>query len=179
MKRILTGLLIIATLALCGLCVFQWQREAEFRARIGELGTALNQETEKRIKAEEQVTAFEKEIERLTQLRADAEAKLLEVSTHLVAVEADQLFRGNSIHVLGLELQRARAAASVARETLAKTSAAVAEHNDSVGGQNEAITKANTLLKQLTAERDSAIEKLNVRTRELNELVTKYNKLVK
>lgn len=179
MKSILTGLLILVTLTLCGLCVIQWQREADFRARISELGLALNEETDKRIQAEEQVAAFEKEIERLTQLRADTEAKLLEVSTRLVAVEADQLFRGNSIHILGLEFQRARAEAQAARDTLAKTQAAVAEHNNSVDGQNAAITKANTLLKQLTSERDAAIEKLNQRTRELNELVTKYNKLVK
>ena len=34
-------------------------------------------------------------------------------------------------------------------------------------------------LKQVAAERDAAIEKLNARTKEFNELVEKYNKLAK
>jgi paraquat-inducible protein B len=173
-NRILTGLLIAATLALCGLCAFQWKREAEFRTRIQEIGTALKEESNKRAETEEQVLTFEKEIARLTTLRADTEAKLLEVSSRLVAVEADQFHRGNSIVVLGLELQRAQSEAKAAREKIAAQ-----EKTNTVVEQNAAITQANALLKQLTAERDSAIEKLNERTRALNELVTKYNKLVK
>jgi chromosome segregation ATPase len=173
-NRILTGLLIAATLALCGLCAVQWKREAEFRIRIQEIGTALKEESTKRAEAEEQVLTFEKEIARLTTLRADTEAKLLEVSTRLVSVEADQLHRGNSIAVLGVELERARVEAKTAKEKIAAQ-----EKTNTVVEQNAAITQANALLKQLTTERDSAIEKLNERTRALNELVTKYNKLVK
>ena len=53
------------------------------------------------------------------------------------------------------------------------------DHNAAVTAQNSAIEKQNALLKQLTTERDAAIEKLNARTREFNEVVEKYNKLAK
>jgi hypothetical protein len=53
------------------------------------------------------------------------------------------------------------------------------DHNAAVTAQNSAIEKQNALLKQLANERDTAIEKLNARTREFNELVEKYNKLGK
>ena len=60
-----------------------------------------------------------------------------------------------------------------------KGTEALKDHNTAVTAQNATIAKQNDLLKQLAAERNTAIEKLNARTKEFNELVEKYNKLAK
>jgi chromosome segregation ATPase len=179
MKRTLTTLLILTALGLCGLSVMQWQREAALRQRVAEVTQMLQVENLERVKAEEKAAAFEKEIARITQLRADTEAKLLEVTEQLVTTQADQLQRGFSIAVLSAELSQVQAKVKLAEKTLADSTAAITERNSDVSEQNQAITTANERLKQLTSERDQAIGELNARTKAYNELVEKYNKLVK
>lgn len=179
MKKTLTVLLLFSALSLCGLSVVQWLREAELRDEIKSLTFQLQTETQLRIETQEKAAAFELEITRLTQLRADTEAKLLAVTEELTLTQTDQLQRGVSIALLSNEYAQARSQAQLAEQRLAETTAAIANRNEDVTGQNTAITTANDRLKKLTAERDAAIEELNTRTKAFNELVTKYNKLVK
>ena len=179
MKKTLTVLLLVSALALCGLSVVQWLREAELRAEIQSLTLQLQAETQLRIETQEKAAAFELEIARLTQLRADTEAKLLAVTEELTLTQTDQLQRGVSIALLANEYTQARSQAQLAEQRLAETTAAIANRNEDVTGQNTAITTANERLKKLTAERDTAIAELNARTKAFNDLVTKYNKLVK
>lgn len=179
MKKTLTVLLLVSALALCGLSVVQWLREAELRAEIQSLTLQLQAETQLRIETQEKAAAFELEIARLTQLRADTEAKLLAVTEELTLTQTDQLQRGVSIALLTNEFAQARSQAQLAEQRLAETTAAIANRNEDVTGQNTAITTANERLKKLTAERDTAIAELNARTKAFNDLVTKYNKLVK
>ena len=179
MKKTLTVLLLVSALALCGLSVVQWLREAELRAEIQSLTLQLQAETQLRIETQEKAAAFELEIARLTQLRADTEAKLLAVTEELTLTQTDQLQRGVSIALLANEYAQARSQAQLAEQRLAETTAAIANRNEDVTGQNTAITTANERLKKLTAERDTAITELNARTKAFNDLVTKYNKLVK
>lgn len=179
MKKTLTVLLLVSALALCGLSVVQWLHEAELRAEIQSLTLQLQAETQLRIETQEKAAAFELEIARLTQLRADTEAKLLAVTEELTLTQTDQLQRGVSIALLANEYTQARSQAQLAEQRLAETTAAIANRNEDVTGQNTAITTANERLKKLTAERDTAIAELNARTKAFNDLVTKYNKLVK
>jgi chromosome segregation ATPase len=179
LKKTLTVLLLVSALALCGLSVVQWLREAELRAEIQSLTLQLQAETQLRIETQEKAAAFELEIARLTQLRADTEAKLLAVTEELTLTQTDQLQRGVSIALLANEFAQARSQAQLAEQRLAETTAAIANRNEDVTGQNTAITTANERLKKLTAERDTAIAELNARTKAFNDLVTKYNKLVK
>lgn len=179
MKKTLTVLLLVSALALCGLSVVQWLREAELRAEIQSLTLQLQAETQLRIETQEKAAAFELEIARLTQLRADTEAKLLAVTEELTLTQTDQLQRGVSIALLANEYAQARSQAQLAEQRLAETTSAIANRNEDVTGQNTAINTANERLKKLTAERDTAIAELNTRTKAFNDLVTKYNKLVK
>jgi chromosome segregation ATPase len=178
-KKTLTTLLFLTTLALCGLSVIQWKREAEFRAKIQSLTLQLQAENQLRIETQEKADAFELEIARITQLRADTEARLIEVTDELTLTQTDQLQRGVSIAILSSELSQARSQAESAEKQLAETTAALAEYNTGVTSGNTAITTANERLKKLTAERDTAIAELNARTKAYNELVAKYNKLAK
>ncbi len=179
MKKTLITLLILTALGLCGLSVAQWRREAQLREEIRILSAHLTAENKLRVEAEEKVAAGEQEIQRLTQLRADTEAKLIEVTSELTDTRTDHLQRGVSIALLSGEFVRHRARADAAEAALAEAISALANRNDGASTQNTAIETANERLKQVTAERDQAIKELNTRTRSYNELVEKYNKLVR
>lgn len=179
MKRLLITLLVLISLGLCAVCVVQWQREARLRGHITDLVKRLEAENALRIEAERKVREYEKEIERLTELRAEVEAKLVEVTREYNDLSNDSVARGIVIAVYMRELMQVQSGLQATQLAFGKGAEALKEHNAAVTGQNSAIEKQNELLKQLARERDAAIEKLNARTREFNEVVEKYNKLSK
>ncbi|HCN77639.1 MAG TPA: hypothetical protein DIT13_10660 [Verrucomicrobiales bacterium] len=179
MKRFLLSLLVLITLGLCAVCALQWQREHRLRARISDLTRQLAEENKRRVEFEEKAMRYEQEIARVTTLRAQTEAALLEATETLQQTASDQMARGHSIAVLSSELLRARAESAALRELASQGTSAIQQRNETVAGQNAAIEKANARLRELAKERDDAIQQLNARTREFNALVEKYNALAK
>lgn len=177
MKAFLIALLAVFSLGLCGVCVVQWRREFLLNEKIGEITAQLIEENKKRIEFEEKAMRFEQEIARISKLRAETETTLLDATEQVQLLTADQTARGHSIAVLMNETIRATTELNAFRQLAGKGSAALKERNTEVSAQNTAIETANARLKQLVAERDDAIARLNARTREFNELVEKYNKL--
>lgn len=179
LKRTLSILLILTAFGLVGVSIAQWKREAQLRHRIEEVTGLLTAENAARVEAENRATTFEREIERITELRADTEAKLIEVSEQLQLTETDQLQRGVSIALLSTEYMRMSAEVTRLRDQLELQIATLDGRNDSVTEHNTALQTANARLKQVAAERDKAINDLNEQVRAYNELVKKYNQLVK
>src|SRR5690606_17255787 len=99
---------------------------------------------------------LEAELTRVSGLRDELEEKYQAAAAELRDVAADSLSRGHTILAL------ADLAASPADP-------------DTVAAQNEAIRTQNDQLRELAAERDDAIRRLNARTREYNDLVRKVN----
>jgi len=178
-KKLVQGLLMISVLALCGLCVAQWWREARYRQAVESLHGQLDDEHRLRVEAEKKITALEQENARIIQLRADTEAKLLELSETFRLTQEDQLQRGTSIILLTNEMLLAKEKALALDLALKNARAALAAQSNAVGGSNEIISAANERLKKLTAQRDAAIREANERTKAYNELAAKYNKLVR
>lgn len=176
MKRALITLLVLILLSLCGICVFQWQREFRLRATIDHLSNLLIEENKLRVAAEDKVEQYGREIERLNNLRKEIEVRLLDATEQVKLLTEDQSARGYSIAVLMNEAIRSGNELEAYKRIAGQGSDALKKHNDTVAEQNSAIEKANIQLKQLVRERDEAITKLNARTQEFNELVQKYNK---
>jgi chromosome segregation ATPase len=173
---ILFGLLVIG---MCGLCVKQWVRETELRTSLKEVEVLLDEERDKRHDLEEKLSSWEKEIKQLTQrideqgLKIAAQEQEAVATKQLLATEtarADQLKKKLSATASGMEQSK---------EAIESQNAAVAAQNAAVAAQNATITKQNQMLKDLAAERDGAVDKLNARTKEYNELMEKYNTLAK
>lgn len=179
MKSFLIVLLGVFSLGLCGVLVKQWEMEARLRHIITEINEQLLIENTARIEAERKVREYEKEIARLTTLRAEVEGKLLTITEEMRDRITDQSARGYAIAVLMNEVIAAKVKSGDYRELVGKSAEAMKQHNEVVGTQNAAIAKANAQLKAVTTERDDAINRLNARTRDFNELVEKYNKLSK
>ena len=179
MKRLLTTLLVLISFGLCAVCVVQWRREDRYRSHITDLVKRLEAENRAKVEALRKVREYEKEIARLTEIRAEVEAKLVEVTRDYNDLSADSIARGITIAIYMRELRQVQAGFEAAQLALGQGSSAIEERNTAVSAQNSAIEKQNELLKQVAGQRDDAIAKLNARTREFNELVEKYNKLAK
>ena len=93
MKRLLSTLLVIVTLGLCAMCVVQWVREERLRGHIADLAKRLEAENTARVEAERKAAEYEKEIERLTILRPEVEAKPRTATTALTEMGADHAAR--------------------------------------------------------------------------------------
>jgi chromosome segregation ATPase len=139
----------------------------------------LEAENAAKVEAQRKVREYEKEIERINVLRAEVEAKLVEITRDFNDLTTDNISRGITIAIYMNDLRQLQGGLEATQLAFSKGSDAIKSHNTTVSAQNSTIEKQNELLKQVAAERNAAIEKLNVRTRELNELVEKYNKLAK
>jgi len=179
MKRLLNTLLVLISLGLCALSFEQWRREARLRGHILDLVKRLEAENAAKVEALRKVREYEKEIARLTEIRAEVEAKLVEVTRDYNELSHDSVARGITIAIYMREFMQSQANFEAVRIALGEGGDAIKERNAAVTSQNDAITKQNELLKQVAAQRDDAISKLNARTIEFNELVEKYNKLAK
>lgn len=179
MKAFLITTLVLISFGLCIICGFQWYREARLNRVIEERTRQLIAENKLRIEFEEKAERFEKEITRITALRAETEAALLVATEELQQRTADQGARGFSISVLMNEVITHKSALDAYKQLAGKGTDAIKDRNTEISAQNAAIEKQNAQLRQLAAERDNAITQLNARTKEFNELVEKYNKLAK
>lgn len=179
MKAFLFSLLTLFVLGLCGVCLVQWQREFVLNARIDEITAQLVAENKLRIEFEEKAMRFEQEIARLTTLRADTEAALLDATEQVQLLTVDQSGRGYSLGVWMNAASGAKAELAAYKRLAGEGTDALKDRNTEVTSQNQAIEKANATIKELVTERDGVINQLNARTREYNELVEKYNKLAK
>ena len=179
MKTFLFTLLAFLVLGLCGICVVQWQREFVLNARIDEITAQLIAENKLRIEFEEKAMRFEQEIARITTLRAETEAALLDATEQVQLLTVDQSSRGFSLALWMNEATVAKAELTAYKDLAGKGTEALQDRNSEVSAQNTAIEKANAALKQLATERDSAITKLNTQIQAYNTLVEKYNKLSK
>ncbi len=179
MKRLFTILLILVALGLCAISVVQWKREVALRLEIEELTAKLNSEHEARVAAEEQAELYKEEIDRLTKLREEIEARLEEATDRVAVLSEDLIGRGMSISVLMQEIRGMQIELAQLRPLIDEGAQSVEERNEAVAQQNAAIQKQNQMLKELAAERDGAIAKLNAQVKAYNELVEKYNALAK
>ncbi len=179
MKRLLNTLLVLISLGLCVVCILQWKREDRYRGHISDLVRRLEAENAAKVEALRKVREYEKEIARLTELRAEVEAKLVEVTREYNDLSHDSTARGITIAIYMRDLMQLQHGLQATQLAFGRNLDVIKGHNGTVNAQNDAIEKQNNLLKQLADERDDAIGKLNARTREFNELVGKYNKLAK
>ncbi len=179
MKRLLITLLVLISLALCAVSVEQWRREARLRGAIDDLIKKLQVENAAKVEAQRKVREYEREIERINALRAEVEAKLVEVTRDFNTLTVDNIARGITIAIYMIELNHTQTGYEAARVALGQGADAIKDRNTAVTGQNSTIEQQNAMLKKLADERDAAITKLNARTRDFNELVEKYNKLAK
>ena len=146
-------LLIACCLALCGLAVAQWFREAEVRRLHTAAGSALDTARADLAALRDTLTARDAEVVRLTALQQATVAERDAAKQEVVA------------------LTEKLAALTAAGPP--PNPEAVAKRNAEITAQNEALARQNEALKKLAAERDDLARRLDERTKEWNALVKK------
>lgn len=164
MNKFLNNLLIVLALGLCGLSVFQWNRETRLHTDRQDLQNKLS-DREQNI---ESLQATIKRVERDV-------ARLETVKTELTATVAS-----NRLEITDLKknLYQAEREGDALREQVTAYKDAVDKQNESLKKQNEIITEQNTKMKELADERNSMVERFNKLAKDYNQVVKEYNDLV-
>jgi chromosome segregation ATPase len=158
MKKFQENLLIVIALGLCGLCVWQWVREAGLRHRTESLSKELYAKKELIQTLEGQLKRSEADVLRLDQLKTDLTATIKTNRHEIVSLT-------KLSEKLEKEIETQKAQMDVYKDAIEKA-------NANIQTQNENIKKQNEMLKDLAAERNASVEKYN-------QVVTQYNDLVK
>ena len=150
MKPVPNLILSALLIALCGLCFWQWHREARLRALVSSQGDQLVALTGMRDDLEARVKAADAEVLCITASMAELRANSVSKEVH------DEVLKANA----------------TLRESAIKQNAAITQQNELITKQNASIQQANDNLKKLITERDDLAKRLN-------ELTALYNKLAK
>ena len=158
MKKFQENLLIVIALTLCGLCIWQWIREAGLRKETESLSKELYAKKEIIQTLEGQLKRSEADVLRLDKLKTD-------LTETIKTNRAEILSLTKLSEKLEREVETQKAQLDVYKDALEKANANITK-------QNEDIKKQNEMLKELAAERNANVEKYN-------QVVTQYNDLVK
>ena len=158
MKKFQENLLIVIALSLCGLCIYQWVREADLRKEAETLSKTLYEKKELIQNLEGQLKRSEAEVLRLDKLKTEM--------TEIIKTNRQEILTLTKYtEKLEKEIENHKAQIEVYKDAVEKVNASITK-------QNEDIRKQNELLKQLSEERNASVEKYN-------QVVTQYNDLVK
>jgi len=157
-KKFQENLLIVIALSLCGLCIWQWVREAELRKQAEDFSKELYKKKELIQTLEGQLKRSEAEVLRLDKLKTEMTATIKTNRQEILTLTKYS-------EKLEKEVESQKAQIDVYKDAIEKA-------NASIQKQNEDIKKQNETLKELAAERNAGVEKYN-------QLVTQYNDLVK
>ncbi|MBM3838475.1 MAG: hypothetical protein FJ398_11015 [Verrucomicrobia bacterium] len=163
MRTFLTNLLAFFALALCGLCAFQWVREARLRAEIVRLNDTVFDKSKTIQALEGTVKRTEAEVERLDKLKTELVDTIKSNRQEILTIskKAEKLERDSEAQKTQLEVYKI----------------AIEKANDSIKKQNEDIKRQNEEMKKLAEERNTNVVKFNKLVEQYNELVKQYNKL--
>jgi methyl-accepting chemotaxis protein len=160
--------LICISLGLSGLVVAQWVRDsAQIAEQIRLHGELTNSEATV-ADLNDKLKVWESELTRLTEVSKNAAAKEQEQAAEIARLTG-----------ILKERDAAQATVNAAAAPPADYADNLKNLGEEVSKRNDLITKANASIQKAIRERDDFADRLNARTRELNELTAKYNKLVK
>lgn len=161
MRAFLVTLLMVISLALCGLLAFQWVREVRLRQTVQELTDTVQDKKEAIQNLEGLVKRADQENARLEGIR----------KTLSDTVKSNQV----DIARLSKELSQAMAEAERQQKQIDAYKEALGQANANIQRQNETITQQNEQMKKLAEERNEVVVKYNKVVEEFNALVQKWN----
>jgi chromosome segregation ATPase len=162
MKRFLPNLLIFFSLALCGLCAFQWAREAHLRTELLRWHDDLDKKASEIRNLEALLKTTKAEITRLDALKT----------------ELTETLKTNRLELAKFKREAAGSAAETERhlKQIEAYKQALEVANENIRKQNDDIRRQNDEVKKLAAERNDAVLKYNSVVEQYNDLVKQFTK---
>ena len=163
MKTFLPNLLIFFAMVLCGLCGYQWKREATLRQDIQGLHSKVFDKETTIAQTENRLKKSDAEVQRL-------EEKGKELTATIATNKQEIVMLKRGVAKLENELEAAKLQVDAYKQ-------AVEKQNQSITQQNEVIKEQNATMKTLSEEHNGMVAKYNDLAKKYNETVTEYNKL--
>ncbi len=161
MNKHLANLLLVFSVALCGLCTYQWVREGRLYVKINAMNDDLYKKKDTIQSLEGTIKHHETEIRRLDGIRNDLNATIATNKQELLAMSkyTDKLEK------------------DVENKTvqIGNYKAAIADANDKILKQNEDVKKLNEMVKTVAQQRDDKVAELNKMIEQYNKVVTDFN----
>lgn len=164
MRNLQQNLLILLALALCGLCVYQWYGQTVQRGEIQKL---------------EQVV-YEKAaaIQGYTNSIRAMDAQIAQMDARISEMKSAAKTNADLVITQKREINRLQATAEGLTNQIAEYKPAVENLQTKLKEAYDGIQKQNEAIKELAAQRDEFVKKLNDSVKDRNEVVNKYNELV-
>jgi chromosome segregation ATPase len=165
MKGIQERMFVVLALAMCGLCAYQWYELSVQRGRIVTLAA--------------QVAARDLALREATNTVATSDHQVARLDAEALAWRAACRTNAQLLAEQRREVARLHGVEDGLAARLEQYRSAVDTLTNKVKTAYDGIESQNSAIKQLTAQRDELVAKCNASMRERNELVAKYNDLVK
>lgn len=162
MKGFLPNALICFAIALCGLCAFQWVREARLRAEIAGLYERIIFHSENNKKLEGLLNTANADIARLDGLKTEL-TETLKTNRQEIAHLKKELAKDET------ELERELKQVDAYKNAMEIANANIKQQNADIRRQNEQV-------KQLVGERNETVLKYNKIVEQYNDLVKQFTK---
>jgi chromosome segregation ATPase len=163
MKNFHQNLLIILALALCALCAFQWYGQTRQRLQMNQQGQLISQ----------QLAA----IQNFTNTIATLQNQLAQSDIHITALRDTIKTNNEFILTQKRELNRLAAENESLTNQITQYQTATAALEGKLKEAYDGIKKQNDAIKELAAQRDDFVQKLNDSVKDRNTIVAKYNDL--
>lgn len=164
MNKFLPNLLLVFSMALCGMCVWQWVREGKLTSEKINLHQQIYTNKVVIQGHEANIKKLHSDVDRLEKVRAELNDTIKTNTTTIKALEglADKLTKETQVQ----------------QETIETYKGALETANERITSQNEDIKKQNDLIKEVAQQRDDKVGELNKMVEEYNKMVKDYNKVV-
>jgi len=160
-KKLLTNLLMVVALALCGIVAVQWVREARLHQQLQSLSDSLHDKGDSLRNLQDQLKHSEDEVQRLEKLR------------NSLADEA----KTNAFLTLNLRNQVDQARAEAERQAHKADSykSSLQQANKNIAKQNDDARRQNGELQKLAQERNDIVTRYNKLAKDFDDLAKKWN----
>lgn len=164
MKNFQRSLFVVIAVALCGLCIYQWQIQTEQRAQI----QRLNDDVYQRLVA---VQGYTNSIKTL-------DAQVAQMQSQIKDLEQTANSKGQMVVEQKRDIFELKAAERSYTNQIAEYKQAVSDLQSKLKEAYDGIKKQNAAVKELVQQRDALLKKVNDSIADRNNVVDKYNDLV-
>jgi septal ring factor EnvC (AmiA/AmiB activator) len=161
LKKLLTNLLLVLALALCGLVAVQWVRETRLRQQLQAALDSVQGKSESVAALQDQLKRSEEQVQRVEKLRTELAQQLQTNSATTLTLRKD--------------LDRIRTEAEQNKKALENYKSALERANQNIKQQNQDISKQNEQLNSVAAERNAMAAKYNKLAKDFDDLAKRWN----
>jgi chromosome segregation ATPase len=164
MKNFHQNLLIVLALGLCGLCAWQWYAQTHQREQVDYLNQLLSKD--------------QADIQGYTNSIKNLDTQVAQMDAHITELEGTIKTNNQVIVDQKRQISRLELANESYTNQIIEYKRVTAEYQAKLQEAYDGVKKQNEAIKELVAQRDEFIQKLNDSVKDRNEVVTKYNDLV-